>query len=102
MMPQQSTNSASQLPFTQATNVINGSNSKQLVSNRVSNVAMAPTNLNTVFQSMDGGPCDTRVVNMSNLHASYCGPFVNPVLDQSIYQLELESMLVKDKADVLE
>jgi hypothetical protein len=39
---------------------------------------------------------------MSNLHASYCGPFVNPVLDQSIYQLELESMLVKDKADVLE
>lgn len=60
-----------------------------------------PTNLNAVFQSIDGN-CETRIVNMSNLHASYCGPFVNTNLDQSIYQLELESMLVKDKVENLE
>lgn len=54
-----------------------------------------PTNLNTVFQSMD----ESR---SQNLGATCAGPFLNPNLDQSIYQLELESMLVKDKVDILE
>jgi len=62
--------------------------------------SITPTNLNAVFQNADQDTC--RVVNVSNLAASYCGPFLGPNLDQSIYQLELESMLVKDKVEIME
>lgn len=62
---------------------------------------MYPTNLNHVFQSIDQ-PSESRLMNMSNLAASYCGPFLNTGLDQSLYQLELESCLVKDKVEILE
>lgn len=39
---------------------------------------------------------------MSNMRASYCGPFAPANLDSSIHLLELEGMLVKEKVEILE